>query len=476
MPAGRIPPSRFVSPALLAASFAATGLIVLAEPSMGPYAVLAVLLVAFGALAVVVALGSLRRWLGVGTVLVLSGGLLLGSALAPARSSDDLWAYGMYGRIVVHHHENPYVHPPSNYPHDPLLEHVNPYWRDGTARYGPVFIGVTAAVALVTGDHPLPIRLAYQLLAAIAVFLALLLIARRTRSAAAVAIVGLNPVIAYMVVNAGHNDALVGLGVLVGVLLASRDRRTTATLVFAAAALIKATAGLALLAYLAWLAYRRGPRALVRPVIVAVAVTLPMLLLAGLRDVINPLLEARETILPHSPWNLLVPGGLRNAVGYGYEELGSQAHLPTYALVTVLVVAAIFVASRLKEPTPLFAIAGAVLAYLFASVYTAPWFAAWVLPLLALRWRWRVSLYAIAFFAVLMIDDRFGNAVYPQVFLREHTFQVLLANWINTLAMLAAIGGIVVMLWYRRPDPSGDAPPEGDEPRVAARAAVDGAR
>ena len=129
---------------------------------------------------------------------------------------------------------------------------------------------------------------------------------------------------------------------------------------------------------------------------------------------------------------MVAPNGIRKAVGYGYEELGSQAHLSTYALVTVLAVAAVFVVSRLKEPTPLFVAAGALLAYLFGSVYTAPWFAAWVLPLLALRWRWRVGVYAVGFFAIVMIDDRFGNAVFPQVFLRQHTFQVLLANWVNT--------------------------------------------
>jgi hypothetical protein len=443
---------------------------VLAEPSLGPYAILVVLVVAFGALGLLLALGSLRRWLGLGSVLVVSGGLLLGSALAPAHSSDDLYAYGMYGRTIVEHHENPYVHPPSDFPNDPLFAHVNPYWANTTARYGPVFIGVTAAVAVVAGDHPLPTRIAYQLIAAVAVFIALALIAQRVRSAAAVALVGLNPVTAYMVVNAGHNDALVGLGILAGVLLATRERHTWATLAFTAAALVKATAGLALVAYLVWLAYRRGPRALVRPVGVAVVVTVPMLLLAGFRDVINPVLEARDTILPHSPWNLVAPHGIGKAFGYGYEELGSQAHLSTYALTVVLVVAAIFVVSRIKEPTPVFVTAGAILAYLFASVYTAPWFAAWALPLLALRWRWRVGVYAVAFFAIVMIDDRFGNAVFPQIFRREHTFQVLLANWVNTLVMLAAIGGVVVLLWYRRSGSPGEGT-DGTE-RAESRAAA----
>lgn len=203
MPAGRFPPSRLAALGLLVVSVAATSVIVLAEPSLGPYAVLGVLIAAFGALALLLAIGSLRRWLGIGAVLAVSSGLLLGSALAPAHSSDDVYAYGMYRRTIVEHHENPYVHPPSDFPHDPLFEHVNPYWAKTTARYGPVFIGITAAVAVVAGDHPLPTRIAYQLIAALAVFVALVLIARRVRSAAAVAIVGLNPVTAYMVVNAG---------------------------------------------------------------------------------------------------------------------------------------------------------------------------------------------------------------------------------------------------------------------------------
>jgi len=59
-----------------------------------------------------------------------------------------------------------------------------------------------------------------------------------------------------------------------------------------------------------------------------------------------------------------------------------------------------------------------------------------------------------------MIDDRFGDAVFPQVFLRQQTFQVLLANWINTLTMLMAIGGVAILLWYRRP---GSSPGEADD-------------
>jgi alpha-1,6-mannosyltransferase len=459
----RLSTSRLVAIGLVAVIIGATSVLLISAPDLGPYPLLALLLASFAALALLLGLEALRRSLSIGAVLAASGALLVGSALAPARSSDDLWTYAMYGRAIVEHHENPYVHPPSDFPGDPILEHVNPWFRDRTARYGPGFIGITAAMAVGAGDHPLPTRLAYQMLAALAVFVALVLIGRRTRSPAAVAAVGLNPVTAYVVVNGGHNDALIGLAVLGGVLLATRGRQVPATLAFTAAALIKATAGFALVAYLAWLAYQRGPRAVLRAAGVAVGVTFVMLVVFGFGNVIGTLLEARESILPHSPWTLFASGGIRKAFGYGYEELGSLGHLSTVGNVTALVIGAIFVVSRIRDTNPLYVIAGALLAYLFVSVYTAPWFAAWVLPVVALRWRWRVSICTFVFFAVLMIDDRFGHAVVPQVFANEHNLQVLLSNWINTLAMVAAVASVVVLVLSRQPEPPSNAGTEAEK-------------
>src|SRR5437667_45662 len=82
----------------------------------------------------------------------------------------------------------------------------------------------------------------------------------RARSAAALALLALNPVVIVSVVNGGHNDALVGLGVLGGVLLAER-RPLVAGLVLGAAALIKAAALLPLAVVAVWVWRRRGWRA-----------------------------------------------------------------------------------------------------------------------------------------------------------------------------------------------------------------------
>jgi len=461
-PVALLSSSRVVTFGLVAVSLAAT-VILLADVYHGPYPVLALIVVAFAALGLVLARPQLRRGLRLGTVLALSGALLVAATVAPPRSNEDLWAYAMYGRIIVEYGANPYVHPPSDYADDPLFDRV--FWQDTTARYGPVFIGITAIVASGAGSSPLATRLGYQGLAAVSVFLALMLVARQTRSAAAVAAIGLNPVTAYVVVNGGHNDALVGLGILLGVILAKRDKPIPATMALTAAALVKATAGLALVAYLVWLAYRRRPSTLVGPVAVAAGISIPLLLVFGLRNVISPLAGARETVLPHSPWNLLRSGGVERALGLDlYGPVGSPGSLSTIAFVFVVLVAAVVVLGHVRDATPFFVITGAVLAYLFASIYTPPWFAAWVFPALALHWRARVSLCAFAFFAMLTIDEVYGHAIFPQAFSRQHNFQVLLATWINTLAMVAAAGALAVLVAFAvtargRPDaPTGQSP------------------
>ena len=73
------------------------------------------------------------------------------------------------------------------------------------------------------------------------------------------------------------------------------------------------------------------------------------------------------------------------------------------------------------------------------SVYTAPWYAAWVLPVLALRWRSRLTWWAFGFFAVLVVDDRTAARSFPQVLRLQTNFGVRLGVWLNTLAMLSAV-------------------------------------
>src|SRR5437588_3527591 len=183
---------------------------------------LLLLLIAFVSLGLLVAAEVRRPRLDRRAVLGLGAVVLVVAVAAPPRESRDLWVYAMYGRMVAHHQVSPYRHVAAEFPHDPWAAKVPHGWRQTRSVYGPLFTGVSAAAMAPAGDSFLAGRLFFQLLAAAAVAGCLWLIERRTRSAAALALLALNPVVIVSVVNGGHNDALVGLGVLGGVLLAER--------------------------------------------------------------------------------------------------------------------------------------------------------------------------------------------------------------------------------------------------------------
>ena len=129
----------------------------------------------------------------------------------------------MVGRILTAHHLNPYRASPAQVGHDPLLHLLRHTWRHGTTPYGPLFVVHSAFVALISGAHPLLYRLSFNSL-------------RRSRSVsrcgssgathstAAIALVGLNPMVAGSIVNGGHNDSMVALGLLGAVLLLKHAR------------------------------------------------------------------------------------------------------------------------------------------------------------------------------------------------------------------------------------------------------------
>ncbi len=108
-----------------------------------------------------------------------------------------------------------------------------------------------------------------------------------------------------IVVNGGHNDALVGLGLLVAMLLAAKGRWRTAGAVIGVSALIKLTAGLALIGLLLWAWRHHRSRVGVAAAGTAVAVVavgyLPVV--AGASHVLG---ASDKTVTDASPWNPLV--------------------------------------------------------------------------------------------------------------------------------------------------------------------------
>jgi alpha-1,6-mannosyltransferase len=388
-------------------------------------------------------------------VAALIGALLIAAVILPPNGSKDLWSYTMYGRMISQHWSSPYTHVPNDFPHDPFLRQVAVGWRNTPSVYGPVFVTISAAGSWLAGSSLLAARLFQQSLAAIAVAVSLALVWRRTRSPAALALLGINPVVVISLVNGGHNDALVGLAILVAALLTTTRRLVLAGIALGVGALIKVTALLALPALLAWVAWRLGRRAAVRFV-----VALGGVFLLGYAAIAPQALHAlsgnRLLMSRASPWQIprtLLGIGTRHPFG-GATNATLIGLLTASGLGVVCVVVCATTWWRRHDSEPALSIVLALTAFLVLGAYVLPWYVGWMLPVACISLDRRSRR-----LAVLM--STFLTAVYI-VKARSLPHMVETEwHWIGSY-----IGPIVVLLWcvalavpprtwtrlFRRPD------------------------
>jgi hypothetical protein len=128
---------------------------------------------------------------------------------APLLLSKDAYLYWGEARVFAVHHANPYAATPSRYPSDPSTPWVSESWRSQPTPYGPAW--TLAAAAPAATSSRLVAELAYRVIALLALLGCLLVIARRTQSAAAVAFLGWSPLLALHYAGGGHSDALMML-------------------------------------------------------------------------------------------------------------------------------------------------------------------------------------------------------------------------------------------------------------------------
>jgi len=141
------------------------------------------------------------------TAVVLAVVVQVIALAAPLILSNDVNLYWSQARIMVVHHANPYVATPSAYPSDPAYGHVSPIWRTETEPYGPAWVAVGAVPGAIAGSSAHRAELAYRVLAVLGILAAVLVVARRTRNPAAVALLGWSPLVALHYAGGGHSDA-----------------------------------------------------------------------------------------------------------------------------------------------------------------------------------------------------------------------------------------------------------------------------
>jgi len=173
--------------------------------------------------------------------------ILLFVAIYPS-SSQDLFHNIASARTLWLYGENPMVTPPAAHPDDPLAQQVRA-WREESSFYGPLFYALSVLPSRLAGDDVLLNLLAFKVVHGLAL-LALAVLAgaaaellapgRRTQ---AIVMVGWNPLLLYESVANAHNDVLMLLAAVGGLLLAARGRELGGLLASALSAAVKYPSG-----------------------------------------------------------------------------------------------------------------------------------------------------------------------------------------------------------------------------------------
>jgi hypothetical protein len=335
---------------------------------------------------------ALSARLVIGVVLLVHGIFLL----APPLALTDVFNYINYGRMEVVHNLNPYTTIPILEPHsDPSYALSN--WHQLLSPYGPLFTLLTFLVV------PLGVAASFWALKVILAAASLAMLALVWRCArllgrdpvAAVALVGLNPIVLVWGLGGDHNDSLMLLCIVLGFYLllrlrageastAARRRRwllglpplgLAAGAAFVAAAAIKASAAVLIPVVLAGIARsKRSLAAVLAGMLLTGAVLgLASLIVFGLHV---PDLNTQSRLVT----NESVPNLIGLAIGAGGETETLRVVLSGVLVGTVL--ACCVRAWRAQES--LSASGWASLVLLVTLSWVLPWYVLWVLPLAAL--------------------------------------------------------------------------------------------
>jgi alpha-1,6-mannosyltransferase len=295
-----------------------------------------------------------------------------------------VFSYQFYGRIGEVYHANAYLAGPYLLSHDPLYFYIGSKWVYAPTVYGPLFTALSYPLAPLS----IPANVfAYKGIAAISSLAVVALVWNGARlrgidPVKAAALVGLNPLIIVYGVGGGHNDLLMLVPLLAGVvlLLQRRGRLGAGSIVVGAA--IKMTAGL-LLPFA--LAGSRGPLLstrrrdlLIGAGVAAAVIGVFTVSLFGTGPLHLP--ATIEKVQSNGNWQS-IPGFIGTRLG-----LGTVGH-PVAVILAGLFFAVVAWLLRRVWRGELDWIAGAgwaAFALLVTAASLLPWYVAWLIPLAAL--------------------------------------------------------------------------------------------
>jgi alpha-1,6-mannosyltransferase len=315
-------------------------------------------------------------------VLWTIAGLHLLFLLAPPLLSQDVFSYIAYARLGVEHSLNPYTHAPLDIPGDPVFGFAGS--KGAVSVYGPLFTLLTYPLA------PLGVAGAFWVLKVVAAACSLGIVGLVWKGARLlgrdpvlpVAFIGLNPLVLVHVVGGAHNEALVVLLTVAGVVVWATGHRPQATGLASVGAGVKASAGL-VVPFLVFSDRERWRRSLVAAVLVFAAIAVLGLAVFG-AHALDALSFLNSNQARSSRWSF----PYKTAQLLGLVLPGDRLDYRTAARVIYGVAfGAVFLWllwRTWRGADPVRAAGWATFAILVASAWLVPWYVLWLLPLAAL--------------------------------------------------------------------------------------------
>jgi alpha-1,6-mannosyltransferase len=322
--------------------------------------------------------------------------------LAPPLLSRDVFSYIAYARLGVEHSLNPYTHAPVDIPGDSVFGYAGSV--GAVSVYGPLFTLLTYPLA------PLGLGASLWTLKAVAAACSLGIVGLVWKGARALgrdpvlpaAFVGLNPLVLVHVVGGAHNEALVVLLTVLGVVIGVRSPQSAVGSAVASAGVgIKASAGL-VLPFLVVGSGERWRRSLVAAVLVLVAVAVLGLAVFG-THALDALSFLNSNQARSSRWSfpyktsqllaLVLPGDRLD-----YRTAARVLYGVAFGCVLVWLLWRTW-----RGENPVRAAGWATFAILVASAWLVPWYALWLLPLAALAGDRRLMAASVALCAWMLV-------------------------------------------------------------------------
>ncbi len=380
------------------------------------------------------------------TVMLFSGIFLIATIFSFPALSTDVFDYISSNRVLYVHDENPWLHPPQNFPDDEFIYLGS--WKFRASIYGPVQFLFSSFVHFAARDNIIINILGFKLMHSaflIATILALQKFLEKhfpSRQTYGLALFAWNPLVWIEIAGNAHNDIIMAFFTIVGVYFAFENKFVKAAVFFSFAILAKVAAIIYIPLVALWI-INKNKQQLARFIITLLAaITVGFMSLGegfwGFISNIGVQLGLYLRSLPTILRFLFLKIGINDTQAALMEKLFT---IPPFAFLYIKIL------KKLKEEGVVASMVAVMIIYLMiASPMLQPWYIIWFLPLAALLKPGKLQNVTIVF--------SFTSIIYYTVLFTSFYFNPLNFIWQITMFVVIVIPPLLLWVtpknWYTR--------------------------